>query len=338
MARDSYSSSESSMRDYQEKPVFKSHCKRRQSITTESSDSSPSSKQPTSEKLSTTSEKEMNHVRGRKMFKRQTPNSAGIKHHEMRRSKEKLALSIQNRQPVPDKEVTREDVTREIMKKYHVEAKKGWLQRVKEWLGSQPDVTPPCKVPTRKKEDERERTSAKVRHNMLTTKKNTTSEENKKVDQYNEKFIKTTSGKVQKKRRRKEGENSSTAVNNYDMAAGEKPCKKSELREKKKQQKRKLWQDADKLGVKKQKIHVLMPESKSPGWSVLKAINLIKFKGKQATPRLIHYVVTEKLNRPFITKKNVDELLKLMLEKNLINSEMVEGTTVFSTEIVCWQQ
>ena len=39
----------------------------------------------------------MNHVRGRKMFKRLAPNSAGRKHHEMRRSKEKLALSIQNR-------------------------------------------------------------------------------------------------------------------------------------------------------------------------------------------------------------------------------------------------
>jgi len=230
MARDSYSSSENSMRDYQEKPVFKSRCKRRQIITTESSDSSPSSKQPTSEKLSTSSGKEMNHVRGKKMFKRQTPNSAGRKHHEMRRSKEKLALSIQNRQPVPDKEVTREDVTREIMKKYHVEAKKGWLQRVKEWLGSQPDVTPPCNATNKEKEHERERTSAKVRHNMLTTKKNTTSEENKKVDQYNEKFIKTTSGKVQKKRRRKEGENSSTAVNNYDMEAGEKPCKKASCR------------------------------------------------------------------------------------------------------------
>jgi len=313
MARDSYSSSENSMRDYQEKPVFKSRFKRRQSITTESSDSSPSFKQPMSEKLSTTSSsaKEMNH--GRKMFKRLAPSSAGRKHHEMRRSKEKLAISIQNRQPVPVKEVTREDVTREIMENYHVEAKKGWFQRVKEWLGSQPDVTPPCNATNKEEEHERERTSAKVCHKML-------------------------EGKLQKKRRRKEGESSSTAVNNYDMAAGEKPCKKSKLQENKKQQKRKLFQDTDKQRAKKQKIHVLMPESKSPGWSVLKAINLIKFKGKQATPRLIHYVVTEKLNRPFITKKNVDELLKLMLEKNLINSEMVEGTTVFSTKVVCWQQ
>ena len=90
-------------------------------------------------------------------------------------------------------------------------------------------------------------------------------EDNKQVDRYNEKFIKTTpkEGRVQKKRRRKEGENSSTAVDNYDMAAGEKLCKKSELQKNKKQQKRKLWQDADNQRAKKQKIHVLMPESKS---------------------------------------------------------------------------
>ena len=37
MARDSYSNSENSMRDYQEKPVFKNRFKRRQNITTESS-------------------------------------------------------------------------------------------------------------------------------------------------------------------------------------------------------------------------------------------------------------------------------------------------------------
>merc|ERR1719466_354997 len=110
----------------------------------------------------------MNHVRGRKMFKRLAPSSAGRKHHEMRRSKEKLAISIQNRQSVPVKEVTREDVTREIMEKYHVEAKKDWLQRVKEWLGSQPDVTLPCNATNKEKEHERERTKgAKVCQKML---------------------------------------------------------------------------------------------------------------------------------------------------------------------------
>ena len=41
---------------------------------------------------------------------------------------------------MPKNDVTREDVTKEIMEKYHVESKKGWKQRVEEWLGSQPDI------------------------------------------------------------------------------------------------------------------------------------------------------------------------------------------------------
>ena len=44
---------------------------------------------------------------------------------------------------MPKNDVTREDVTKEIMEKYHVESKKGWKQRVEEWLGSQPDIQAP---------------------------------------------------------------------------------------------------------------------------------------------------------------------------------------------------
>ena len=45
---------------------------------------------------------------------------------------------------MPEQVVTREDVTQEIMANYQVESKIGWKQRVEEWLGSQPNVAPPC--------------------------------------------------------------------------------------------------------------------------------------------------------------------------------------------------
>ena len=47
------------------------------------------------------------------------------------------------------------------------------------------------------------------------------------------------------------------------MAAGENTCGRSGVQEKKKQQKRKSTDDADRQEAKKQKIHVLMPKSKS---------------------------------------------------------------------------
>ena len=52
-------------------------------------------------------------------------------------------LSIFRKQALKN-DVTREDVTREIMENYRVEGKKTWFQRVKEWLASQPGISPSC--------------------------------------------------------------------------------------------------------------------------------------------------------------------------------------------------
>ena len=67
----------------------------------------------------------------------------------------------------------------------------------------------------------------------------------------------------EKKCRKKEVPSSSRAARSYDMAAGENTCGRSGVQEKKKQQKRKSTDDADRQEAKKQKIHVLMPKSKS---------------------------------------------------------------------------
>ena len=72
-----------------------------------------------------------------------------------------------------------------------------------------------------------------------------------------------SSNEREKKCRKKEVPSSSKAARSYDMAAGENTCGRSGVQEKKKQQKRKLPDDKDRQQVKRQKIHVVMPKSKS---------------------------------------------------------------------------
>ena len=65
-------------------------------------------------------------------------------------------------------DVTREDVTREIMENYRVEGKKTWFHRVKEWLASQPGVSPSCyNSHVEQGGQQREGTSANICHNTI---------------------------------------------------------------------------------------------------------------------------------------------------------------------------
>ena len=90
-------------------------------------------------------------------------------------------------------------------------------------------------------------------------------DERKKLGRSKEKLEKgsKSSSDREKKCRKKEVPSSSRAARSYDMAAGENTCGRSGVKEKKKQQKRKSSDDADRQEAKKQKIHVLMPKSKS---------------------------------------------------------------------------
>jgi len=379
MAISSYSSYERSEMEKQEKSVLKSNCKKIRGVTMESSESKPSnSKHSSTEKSSTARRNNVvpskNEIfRGRKKVRSLAPKCAG-RNEKGNVDQEKLVLASQSRKQALKNDVTREDVTREIMENYRVAGKKGWFQRVEEWLASQPGVSPSCySSHVEQGGQQREGTSANICHNIMT--KNQRMDTNQKFKQrfVLEKYQKIigvqgkgtkrkfscsskderkkqgrskaklekgskSSNEREKKRRKKEVPSSSKAARSYDMAAGENTCGRSGVQEKKKQQKRKLPDDKDRQQVKRQKIHVVMPKSKSPGWAVLKAISLIEAKGKQATAKLIHYVVAEKLNRPFISKKNVDDLLKLMVEKNIVTCEEVKGTTVYSSRVVCWRQ
>lgn len=314
---------------------------------------SPSSKQ-TSYEEATSIKKETSRSRGRKVFRRQAPNPAGGKSNE-KKVKEKLVSASQNRQPVLKNDVTREDVTKEIMEKYHVESKKGWKQRVEEWLGSQPDIAVSGNVKESEEEivskgnqEKREmkgQSSGKLVKKSKSYKtpktptssgvqgrkrKHNSSSKNKTNQEKSAEEGKSQKGD-EKKKRKKEGPNPSAAIDYYGMASGERTSGDSEQREKTKQERREMLQ-------KKRKLMKVIMKSKSPGWSVLKAISLIEAKGKQATPKLIHYVIEKKFKRPFITRKNVEDLLKIMLQKNIINSEKVKETIAFSSKVKFLQQ
>ena len=90
-------------------------------------------------------------------------------------------------------------------------------------------------------------------------------DERKKLGRSKEKLEKgsKSSSDREKKCRKKEVPSSSRAARSYDMAAGENTCGRSGVQEKKKKQKRKSTDEADRQEAKKQKIHVLMPKSKS---------------------------------------------------------------------------
>jgi len=414
MKSDSYSSYEKSIRDYRVNPMFKSRCKRRRSVITESSENASAKEATTTNQIiqnRKSPKKKINHVRGRKRFRHVAPNPVSGKHHEEsasssskqssveevtttnprnknvnhprgrnrvrlpvpkptsgnpheKKRKQKLVSASQNRrQPVPIKDVTREDVTREIMQKYRLEPKKGWKQRVEEWLGTQTDKTSLSNATG--KEHGKERQEAENLSDQVI--KQLTKQKSDKLRKEKEIAFKiaktpTSSGvqgkkrkhhpsptnkmkrektavgsnskkeeKVQIKRRKKVGPDPSAAIGNYDVAAGEKTCGKCELEKKIMQQKFKILQE-------KQKLSEIIMKSKSPGWSVWQAISLIEAKNKQATFKLIHYVLTKKLNRNFVTKEKLEKLLKIMLEKNIIFSEKVKDTITFSSKVVIFDQ
>merc|ERR1712200_54123 len=94
---------------------------------------------------------------------------------------------------------------------------------------------------------------------------------------------------------------------------------------------------SDRLYAKKHRSGKYISKTRRPessGWAVIKAVNLIEAKGKEATPKLIHYVVTKKLNKPELTKLNVYGILKWMLEKKILKTEKIEGKRVFKSRLV----
>merc|ERR1712096_145372 len=159
----------------------------------------------------------------------------------------------------PEQVVTREDVTKEIMANYQVESKIGWKQRVEEWLGSQPNVAPPCNSNDKENGNEtqeaEEATSRSIQEKKQ-LKKQKLSKSRKEFQNYKKSKTPTSSGvqgkrkftsisrgkaktekptadsesikeeKVQKKRRKKEGPKPSAAFEKYAFASGENSCKK----------------------------------------------------------------------------------------------------------------
>merc|ERR1712183_57166 len=161
---------------------------------------SSSSKQSSVEDVTNPRNKNVSHPRGRN--RRPVPKPAGGNPHEKKR-KEKLVSASQNRQPVPEQVVTREDVTKEIMANYQVESKIGWKQRVEEWLGSQPNITPPCNSNDKENGNERqeaeEATSRSIQEKKQ-LKKQKLSKSRKEFQSYKKSKTPTSSG-VQGKRK-----------------------------------------------------------------------------------------------------------------------------------------
>jgi len=155
-----------------------------------------------------------------------------------------------------------------------------------------------------------------------------------------EMYRKNMKDKMKKKRKKENKKGSkkpkpSAAVKSKDKSSGSKTCTRCKLLHY--ESKLKKRKPSDRLYERKHRSGKYISKTRrpvSPGWAVIKAVNLIEAKGKEVTPKLVYHVVTKKLDKPELTKLNVYGLLKWMLKKKILTTERVNGKRTFKNKLV----